>query len=99
MEEALRQRIRRRRQQRVPWELVAIVVPAKEGLVPGLLVEPVDGERAAIDQGIRQHQPARAVPVAGMPEEGIASHQDREHPGLGTLQYAHGSGSLLRMSW
>src|SRR5581483_1479554 len=49
-------------------------------LVAGLLLVVVDRDRALIDQGIRQHQPTGAVPVAALPEEGEAPQQDQEDP-------------------
>ena len=62
------------------------------GDVAGLVVQAVEADRAAVDQGVGQHQPAGAVPVARMPEEGVAAQQDDEDPALGPRATAIASG-------
>ena len=60
------------------------------GDVAGLVVEAVDRERPPVDQGVGQHQAAGGVPVAAVPEVGVARQEDDEDPGLGPAEEAQG---------
>ena len=85
-EDQLRDSVRHRRQQREARQLVGIILALEPGLVAGLLFQARDDDRAAVDQRIREHQPARRIPVARVPEERIASQQDEEDPERGLAQ-------------
>ena len=66
------------RRHREAWELVAVVVTMKPRNVAGLLIESVEADRAPVDECIGQDQTAGGIPVARVPEVGVAAQQGKK---------------------
>ena len=64
-------------------EFVRVRLASERCTIARLVFKAVERDRSSVNEGVREHEPCCAIPVAQLPEVGVATEEDQEDPARG----------------